>query len=72
MARPVKNPHTEAKFVILHRSTAAMLPAMKRLCALVLIFSSHAYQREPVATISDTSETNRVFAGPLRRNRQLT
>jgi hypothetical protein len=33
-----------------------------------LIFSSDAYQRKPMTEIPSGSETNRLFAGPLRRN----
>jgi Protein of unknown function (DUF1553)/Protein of unknown function (DUF1549) len=33
-----------------------------------LIFSSKAYQRKPLTEIPDSSEKNRLFAGPLRRN----
>jgi len=33
-----------------------------------LIFSSHAYQRKPIAPPADPSEKHRLFAGPIRRN----
>src|SRR5207249_2306470 len=33
-----------------------------------LIFSSHAYQRKPIATQPDPSPAGRLFAGPARRN----
>ncbi len=33
-----------------------------------LIFSSHAYQRKPIAAPPDQSEKDRLFAGPIRRN----